>query len=125
MRVVFLGFSLVGLLIIVVIVALLATNNFQSLGFVGSKNNSSTNPINSAKSVKAKADLNTLGVRLNLYYSQNGSYPSSLSEIDVSGITLADFNYSLCSSMKAVVTDTGEVMVFENGSGNFSDQASC
>lgn len=123
MRAIFLGFSLVGLLVVVVIVTLLATDNLKGLGFGDSSN--PTSSVDSANQVKAKADLNAISVKLNLYFSETRAYPNDLSEIDMYGLTQSDFVYTKCSSKKAIVSSSGQGIVLTSGSSSFGDDPSC
>jgi type II secretion system protein G len=60
------GFTLVELIVVMAIIGILATLGFSSY----------TNSINKSKDARRKADLRSIMTALQLYYNDNGQYPS-------------------------------------------------
>ena len=120
------AFGLIGLLISVFIIVYLATLQFKSFGLLsgGGKNQGLTNqnPIEAANSVKVQADLKALAVKLNVYFSENGSYPSNLNDIDKTGVDISTFAYRLCQSDKVIVAHVSNplTLILENGKESYT-----
>ena len=72
-----------------------------------------------AKAAKIQADLRTIGSAVELYYSQNGVYPNSLtdlvSEADGNGIHRRGMLESLSPSLPAIGFDGPEFAVGDQG----------
>ena len=63
-----------------------------------------TDPINQAQSVAIQANLKSIQVGLEIYYSEFGSYPNSLQELSSGGylnqgVNISNYNYLLCDNI--------------------------
>ena len=116
------AFGIVGLLIAVLVVALLTVKQFD---FLGKGGNNPKQIVNNAASIQATANLNALATKLDLYYTENGRYPSSLNEIDSYGLDLNVFEYQFCSPNKAFVKSGSASSLLIDGSVSSENSGGC
>lgn len=115
------AFGIIGLLIAVLIIAFVS---IKELDLLSKGTNNPKQTVNYAESVKNSANLSALETKLNVYYSENGHYPSSLSEIDSYGLNLKDFEYQSCSSSRALIKSGSSSLILDSG-GISSNSGGC
>lgn len=107
-------FGLLGIVITVGTIALLAVKTISSVNGGNVKQ-----PVNNAAAVKEKTDLDALETKLNAYFVEKGGYPTSLDQLDQTGIGAESFTYTFCSStLVAVKTQSTSKIILENGAEN-------
>lgn len=105
-------FGIIGFLLTIVLIAFSATKLTESFS---SKENIKA-PIIQAENVKEKADLVEIKTKLNLYFQENGVYPSSLNQIDNYGLGSTTFQYTACSETKVSIKTNSSQLILDNGS---------
>ena len=116
------AFGLIGLLLAGLIVVLLAVKQFD---LFSPSENTTTKPIETAKTVQGQANLNAIAQKLNVFYVENGRYPNNLSELGSDGQDFSVFEYSLCGIDKAIIKLGSATMVLTNGNAVLTPGASC
>ncbi|OGY23888.1 MAG: hypothetical protein A2172_05135 [Candidatus Woykebacteria bacterium RBG_13_40_15] len=115
-------FGIIGLLIAVLAIAFLVV---KELDLYGKNGGNVKTPINNAASVQSTANLSALATKLNIYYAENGYYPTALSDIDSYGLDLNAFEYQLCSSNKAFIKSGSASSILIDGSVSSKDSGGC
>jgi type II secretory pathway pseudopilin PulG len=105
-------FGIIGLLLAVLLIAFLAVKQFELFGKTGGN---IKNPITNAASVQTNANLNALATKLDLYFTENGRYPDSLSDIDSYGLNINSFEYKFCGSNRVVIKSGSSSLILNNG----------
>ncbi len=72
-----------------------------------------TDPIEKARSIATQADLKSIQTGLNIYYSEYGQFPASLSELNsqgylTQGVNVSSFAYQVCNF------NNSKVLVYKN-----------
>jgi len=116
-------FGLLSLLIAVGTVVVLVSLQVKSLSLVGG--NKSENPTTAASSVKSQADLKALAVRLHVYYAENGSYPTDINAVDLTGLEGNTYKYTFCDPASAIIRSGNEVLVINDVGESFAEEATC
>jgi len=115
-------FGLLGLIIGVAIVVFFTVDRFEMLG--GGSGNPKQS-VNEAETVAAKANLDAISKKLNVYYIENAKYPDNLNELGPDAQDFSVFEYQLCGSDKAIVKLGSTTMLLTNGNAVLDDSASC
>lgn len=117
------GSALISLLsgILFLVVLVISINFFlprsTSIGGNGGSDNDSvgiTDPIDQANTVATQADLKSIQTSLEVYFAENGQYPSSLSELSSqgylqTGVDVSSFNYQTCNASRtSIVVSKGD-----------------
>ena len=115
-------FGLLGLIIGVAIVAFFAVDQFEMLG--GSSGNPKQS-VNEAETVAAKANLDAIAKKLNVYYIENQKYPDTLDELGPDAQDFSVFEYQLCSNDKAIIKLGSTTMLLTNGNAVLAESKGC
>lgn len=114
-------FGIISLLAAIVIIAFLF---IKQLDFIGGGSADLTAAVDQAKSIQNQSSFNAVSTQLNVYYTENKSYPRSLEEIGLRGYDPSKTDYQYCNSNKVIVTIGSEYMVFEDGA-TVNGESSC